>query len=128
MARFFSATRAQILVPYRQLGQRYIHLTSNPDTTSVPQKEMLHHNGLHRNATSLLWRFLQCKSQLTRSFHPKTKNRQITEASSAYLTLEGEVGAFRFHQTRTLNSKSHEGDLTNQKLRTIRLPKLTPLI
>jgi hypothetical protein len=83
---FFTTAIAQILVLYRQLGQRYIHLTSNLDMTSVPQKEMLHHNESHCNATSLLCRFLQHK--------PKNKNRQITEASPAYLTLEGEGDAF----------------------------------
>jgi hypothetical protein len=36
----FSTAIAQILVPYRQLGQCCINLTSNPGMTSVPQKEM----------------------------------------------------------------------------------------
>jgi hypothetical protein len=62
---FFPTAIAQILVPYRQLGQRYIHLTSNLDMILVPQKEMLHDNGFHCNARSLLWQFLQRKSQHT---------------------------------------------------------------
>jgi hypothetical protein len=51
----FSMAVAQILVPYHQLGHRCIHLTSNPDMISAPQKELLHRNGWHCNATSLLW-------------------------------------------------------------------------
>jgi hypothetical protein len=121
-------TVAQILVPHRQVAQCCIHLTSNPGMTSAPQKEMLHHNGLHCSATSLLWQFLQHKSQHKRSFQPKTKSCQITEASSAYLMLEGEGDALQFPQTRILNNKSREVDLINQKLRIIRLPKLAPLI
>jgi hypothetical protein len=38
-------------------------------------------------------------------FQPKTKNRQIIEASSANLMLEGKRDAFWF-KTRILNSKS----------------------
>jgi hypothetical protein len=33
------------------------------------------------------------------SINQKIKNRQITEASPAYLTLEGEGDAFQFYQT-----------------------------
>jgi hypothetical protein len=90
---------------------------------SAPQKEMLHHNGLHWHATSLRWWFFQHKSQRKRSFQPKTKSHQITEASSAYLMLEGEGDAFRFQQTWILYSKLCEGDLVNWIQRTIRLPK-----
>jgi hypothetical protein len=81
---FFSMAIAQILVPYCQLGQCYI------------QKEMLHCNVLLCNATSLLWQFLQHKSQRTCSFQLKTENCHITEASSTYLTLEGEGDTFGF--------------------------------
>jgi hypothetical protein len=38
----FSTVIAQNLVPYCQLGHHSIHLTSNPDMTSAPQKELLH--------------------------------------------------------------------------------------
>jgi hypothetical protein len=110
---FFSTAIGQILVPYRQVGQCSIHLTSNSGMTSVPQKEMLHRNGLHCHATSLRWWFFQHKSQCKRSFQPKTKSHQITEASSAYLMLEGEGGAFWFQQTWILYSKLCEGDLVN---------------
>jgi hypothetical protein len=51
--------------------------------TSMPHKELLHCNGLHRNATSLLWRFFALQ--------------WITEASFAHLTLKGEGGTFRFY-------------------------------
>jgi hypothetical protein len=99
IATFFSMTMAQILVPYRQPGHRCIHLTSNPGMTSVPQKELLHCNGLHCNATSLLWRFLQHQLQRKRSLKPKTKDHHITKASSAPLMLKGKGDAFWFYQT-----------------------------
>jgi hypothetical protein len=54
----FSMTMAQILVPHLQPGHRRIHLTSNPGMTSASQKELFHCDGLHCNATSLLWQFL----------------------------------------------------------------------
>jgi hypothetical protein len=43
-----------------------------------------------------------------KSLKPKTKNHQITKASSAHLTLEGEGDTFRFYRTRILNSKARE--------------------
>jgi hypothetical protein len=61
-----------------------------------------------------------------RSHKQKIKNRQLTEASTANLTLEGEGDAFWFHHTRMFNTKSHEGDPINQKLRTVSLLKLAP--
>jgi hypothetical protein len=61
------------------------------------------------------------QQQITRrqSHKPKTKNRQITEASSANLMPDGEGDAFRLHQTWILNNKLCECDLINWKQRII---------
>jgi hypothetical protein len=45
---------SMIMAHFHQPGRCCIHLTSNPGVTSTPQKELLHYNGLHHNATSLL--------------------------------------------------------------------------
>jgi hypothetical protein len=51
------------------------------------------------DAFGFIKRKLSAANHAKATHKPKSKNRQIIEASPAYLTLEGEGDTFWFHQT-----------------------------
>jgi hypothetical protein len=67
---------AQILVPHRQLGQCYTHLTSNRGITSVPQKKDF----------ALQWVVVQCNIFSLASFAASTTMQAPTKHVKALTT------------------------------------------